>query len=106
MRANVKVNWKHWGLCSGCFHGTFLRANDNTETAFCAGYPMTAGMSPWILRRPIVECSYFDPRGQLDLHSMKEQATIICIDPKTKKIGFIRRGDEKFEELIKAVHEP
>ncbi len=77
----------HFGLCSTCnnFHG----ATSKFGRVFARCEDMGIKLNQ---TDPIIECTYYDQRGVLDLKDMKEMAVMIEVEKKT--IGFIKEDDK------------
>jgi len=89
----VRNKRSNLGLCIGCKHVKAQVTEFGKQTAICGYYydnPPRGYFYPNPVD-PIVECSNFYPKGQLELSDMEKIA--ILIDIENKQAGFI--GDEK-----------
>lgn len=105
-RGHVTVS-DEYGLCSRCDNFKIRKSKLYNEEVWCDNYNSIKEMTVKPSKMdPVVECSSFYPRGQLNLRSMLGIATIIDVEekrvagfaPTTERTVSIKPPDDSKED--------
>jgi hypothetical protein len=95
VKFNVKVQGR--GLCLSCKYSTVVDF-DNGQAVQC-------GHLNEFVQREVVRCNAYREIGSIDLWQMERMAWLVT-EGKDRKVGFVRPGSKKYDQIRKGVNLP